>query len=132
MSLKSIFTAPSSWFRTHRYEEVGHCGPLLNDEGLIAASLDTEDLDETQSACAPSDPIVVDTVTSLERREPLERLQEGLDKLVDQLQQINDHLNEQVGPVKGFSPGREDQRQPFARKAAFVTARCAVNFHKRE
>ncbi len=105
MSLKSILTAvgaglkPARTFRTHRYEEVGHCGPLLNDEGLIATSLDTEeeDLKGTGSAYAPTDPIVVNTVTSLDRREPLEKLQEGFNKLVDQLQQINGHLNQQLG-----------------------------------
>jgi chromosome segregation ATPase len=97
MSLKSILTAPSSWFRSHRYERVDHRGPLLNDEGLIATSLDTEDdIEDTRSACAPSEPIVVNTVTSLDRREPMERLQEGFHKLVDQLQQINDHLNLQL------------------------------------
>jgi chromosome segregation ATPase len=97
MSLKSILTAPSSWFRAHRYEEIAHQGPRLNDEGLIATSLDTEDdLEGTRSACAPSEPILVNTVTSLDRREPLERLQEGFNKLVDQLQQINDHLNRQL------------------------------------
>jgi chromosome segregation ATPase len=97
MSLKSILTASSGWFRSHRYEQVDHRGPLLNDEGLIATSLDTEeDIEDTRSACAPSEPIVVSTVTSLDRREPMERLQEGFNKLVDQLQQINDHLNQQL------------------------------------
>ncbi|MBN1360730.1 MAG: hypothetical protein JW993_09070 [Sedimentisphaerales bacterium] len=98
MSLKSILTAPTSWFRTHRYERIDHCGPLLNDEGLIASGLDAdEELEDTRSASAPSDPIVVNTVTSLDRREPMEKLQEGFNKLVDQLQQINDHLNRQLG-----------------------------------
>ncbi|MBN2128780.1 MAG: hypothetical protein JW741_04760, partial [Sedimentisphaerales bacterium] len=105
MSLKSILTAavgaglkPARTFRSHRYEEIAHRGPLLNDEGLIATSLDTDDdLEGTGSACAPSDSIVVNTVTSLDRREPLEKLQEGFNRLVDQLQQINDHLNRQLG-----------------------------------
>ncbi len=97
MSLKSILTAPSSWFRSHRYEQVAHCGTLLNDEGLIATSLDAEDdIEGTRSACAPSEPIVINTVTSLDRREPMERFQEGFNKLVDQLQQINGHLNQQL------------------------------------
>ncbi len=104
MSLKSILTAavgaglrPARTFRAHRYERIAHCGPALDDEGLIATGLDTDDdFEGTRSACAPSDPIVVNTITSLDRREPLERLQEGFDKLVDQLQQINGHLNRQL------------------------------------
>ena len=97
MSLKSILTAPSSWFRAHRYERIAHCGPLLTNEGLIATSLDTaDDLEDSRSACAPSEPIVVNTVTSVDRREPMEKLQDGLDRLVGQLQQINDHLNQQL------------------------------------
>jgi len=33
---------------------------------------------------------------ALERREPIEKLQEGFNRLIGQLEQINDHLNEQV------------------------------------
>lgn len=97
MLLKSILTAPSNWLRSHRYEQVAHYGPALNDEGLIANGLDMEeDLEDTRSVGATGEPIIVNTVTSLDRREPLEKLQEGFNKLVDQLQQINEHLNRQL------------------------------------
>ena len=39
---------------------------------------------------------MVSTITSIERREPVERLQEGLDRLVGELEQINGHLGEQL------------------------------------
>jgi chromosome segregation ATPase len=51
---------------------------------------------DVRSAGSTSEPVVVSTVTSVERREPVERLQEGLSQLVDQLEQINGHLSQQL------------------------------------
>ncbi|OHB68273.1 MAG: hypothetical protein A2Y77_02190 [Planctomycetes bacterium RBG_13_62_9] len=39
---------------------------------------------------------MVNTVTSLDRRESVEKLQEGFNRLVAQLQQINEHLGQQL------------------------------------
>lgn len=97
MSLRSILAAPTSWFRTHRYEQIPHCGAYVNDEGLISGGFDPEDdFDDAHSAGAAGEPIVVNTVASVDRREPVEKLQEGFNKLVDQLEKINGHLNEQL------------------------------------
>ena len=95
MTLKEILVGTSSWLRTHRFETVGRCEPVLNEEGLLASHFDTEDDFDTRSAHS-NDPVMVSTVTSLERRDSTERLQEGFNKLVDQLQQINGHLNRQL------------------------------------
>ncbi|UCD51333.1 MAG: hypothetical protein JSW27_01615 [Phycisphaerales bacterium] len=96
MTLKEILTGTSSWLRTHRFETVGRCEPVLNEEGLLASHFDAEDdFVDTRSAHS-SDPVMVSTVTSLERRDSVERLQEGFNQLVDQLQQINGHLNRQL------------------------------------
>jgi len=97
MTLKQILTGTSSWLRAHRYETIGPCEPALNDEGLIASRFDADDdFMGTRSAHAAGDPVMVSTVTSLERRDSTERLQEGFEKLVEQLQQINGHLNRQL------------------------------------
>lgn len=97
MTLREILSGTSSWLRAHRYEQGGSCEPDLDDDGLLTAGLDPEDdFNDTQSAAVESEPIVVKTVTSMDRREPMERLQEGFNQLVDQLQQINDHLDRQL------------------------------------
>ena len=97
MTLKEILTGTSSWLRSHRYEAVGRCEPVLNEEGLLASHFDTDEgYLEGRSANGAGDPVMVQSVTSLERREPAEKLQEGFNKLVDQLQQINGHLNRQL------------------------------------
>ena len=97
MTLKEILTGTSSWLRAHRFETIGHCEPVLNDDGLIAGRFEIdEDYGDTRSAGAPSEPVMVSTVTSFERRDSAEKLQEGFSQLVDQLQQINGHLNRQL------------------------------------
>ena len=94
MTLKDILAGTSSWLRAHRYEAAGRCEPVLNDEGLLASRFDADDFGCTHSAGA--DPVLVTSVTAMERREPAETLEEGFNKLVDQLNRINGHLNRQL------------------------------------
>ncbi|MDY0355768.1 MAG: hypothetical protein RBR19_07805 [Sedimentisphaerales bacterium] len=97
MTLKEILTGTSSWLRSHRYEEAGCCEPALNDDGLIACGFDADDdFSDPRSANTPSGPVVVNPVTSLDHRDPAEKLHEGISRLVDQLRQINEHLNCQL------------------------------------
>lgn len=97
MILKDILTGTGSWLRAHRYETIGRCEPVLNDEGLLASPFDTPGgFTDTHSASAATEPVVVSSVTSLERRDPGETLEEGFSKLVDQLDRINGHLNHQL------------------------------------
>jgi len=97
MTLREILSGTSNWLRSHRYEPVGRCEPVLNSEGLLASHFETNnEAVGTGSATAASDPVVVSTVTSLDRRDSAEKLQDGLNALVDQLQQINGHLNQQL------------------------------------
>jgi len=97
MTLRGILSGTASWLRARRYEDSGHCDPSLDDDGLLAMDFDARgDAQNVQSAGARSEPVMVSTVTSIERREPVERLQEGLDRLVDELEQINGHLSGQL------------------------------------
>ncbi|MEJ2704608.1 MAG: hypothetical protein P8Z79_19410, partial [Sedimentisphaerales bacterium] len=52
--------------------------------------------DETPSGEAGPDKAMVKTVPQVDRQESLEKLQKGFDKLIDQLQGINEHLNRQA------------------------------------
>ena len=96
MTLKEILTGTGSWLRAHRYEEVSPCGPALDDDGLLMSTMDRDAGFGGRASNAGHDPVVVNTVTSLERRESTETLAEGFNQLVDQLARINEHLNQQL------------------------------------
>jgi ABC-type transporter Mla subunit MlaD len=123
MTLREILTGTSNWLRSRRYEHAGHCEPVLDNDGLLTMALEPqEDFEGTSSARSPHGPVVagrvpncdesqlgaraqtrcnafgnpVNSVTTLDRREPAEKLQEGFNRLIDQLEQINDHLNLQL------------------------------------
>jgi len=97
MTLREILTGTGNWLRSRRYERAGHCEPVLDNDGLLTMALEPEeDFEGTSSARASHGPVVVNSVTSLDRREPAEKLQEGFNRLIDQLEQINDHLNQQL------------------------------------
>jgi len=110
MTLREIWTGTSNWLRSRRYEQTGNCEPMLDEDGLLAMPLEPqEDFEGAGSPRARCEPIVmgpkarrgafgnpVNTVATVDRREPAEKLQEGFNRLVDQLEQINDHLSQQL------------------------------------
>lgn len=96
MTLREILTGTSSWLRAHRYETVGPCEPSLDDDGLLVGAFDGDEAFGGGTSSAADEPLRVSAVTSLERRESMEALQEGFNQLVDQLQKINGHLNRQL------------------------------------
>ncbi len=97
MTLRQILSGTSNWLRSRRYEQAGQCEPVLDDDGLLAMALEpAEDFEGTGSARTPREPVVVNSVTTLDRRESVEKLQEGFNRLIGQLEQINDHLNQQL------------------------------------
>jgi ABC-type transporter Mla subunit MlaD len=97
MTLREIWTGTSNWLRSWRYEPAGSCEPVLDSNGLLAVSLESQEgFERIGSARTPRGPVAVNAVTTLDRREPAEKLQEGFNRLIDQLQQINEHLSEQL------------------------------------
>ncbi|MCX5643500.1 MAG: hypothetical protein NTZ17_02270 [Phycisphaerae bacterium] len=110
MTLREILTGTSNWLRFRRYEHAGHCEPALDNDGLLTVALEPqEDFEGTGSVRSPHGPVMagpqtrhnafgnpVNSVTTLDRREPAEKLQEGFNRLIDQLEQINGHLNQQL------------------------------------
>jgi chromosome segregation ATPase len=97
MTLRGILSGTANWLRAHRYEESGQCEPALDDDGLLAMDFEPdEDQQGVSSVEAEGEAVMVNTIASTQRRESIERLRDGLGQLVDQLQQINDHLSEQA------------------------------------
>ncbi|MHC4500706.1 MAG: hypothetical protein ACYS9T_06755 [Planctomycetota bacterium] len=102
MTLKDFWSSTrsktSAWLRTHNPAKARDYEPEVDDEGFIS-----RDAGPTESAgpgadeqTAPSEEVVVKAVQPMKKQEPLEKLQDGFNKLVEQLQGINEHLNRQV------------------------------------
>lgn len=99
MTVKEFWTRTKSktvtWLHAHKPGRGGSYQPDVNDKGLIDAN-DEPAVDESIEAGAQSDKVLVKTVPPTEKQQSLEKLQAGFDKLIEQLQGINQHLNRQI------------------------------------
>jgi methyl-accepting chemotaxis protein len=97
MRLREILSGTSNWFRSRRYEHAGQCEPMLDNDGLLTMALEPQqDFEIGDSTRTSAGSVMVSPVATLERREPVEKLQEGFNRLIGQLEQINDHLTQQL------------------------------------
>ncbi|MBN2182993.1 MAG: hypothetical protein JW715_13870 [Sedimentisphaerales bacterium] len=110
MTLKDIWSQTNSWLRSHKIFRSSDPQPEIDAEGLI--SQEDDSIEHENTAPNPDEPqsnkqndnVVVkavppaETPNAIERpaAESLEKLREGFDKLVNQLQGINEHLNRQA------------------------------------
>ena len=92
MTLKDFWSRTSNWLRANKLSKSADYQPQVDGAGLI--SQDTEPAVEDESD--QSNQVVVKAVQPRSKSESLEKLQAGFDKLVDQLEGINEHLNSQV------------------------------------
>ncbi len=98
MALKEFWSQTGRWMRSHNpLVPVAH-RPEIGDDGLISRSEDSSEqtVDGSPPAEAPGHEIAVRAVPQVNGHESLEKLQQGFDKLVEQLQGINEHLSRQV------------------------------------
>jgi len=99
MDLKGFWARTKSktgnWLRAHKLFRASDYQPQVNDRGLISQD-DEPEKPAVDDKAGQSSPVVVKTVQPVEKRESIERLHEGFNKLIEQLQGINEHLNEQV------------------------------------
>jgi predicted nuclease with TOPRIM domain len=95
MTLKDFWAGTSNWLRSHKSSGAANSQPDIDDDGLISQEADSAEpaVDEQP---APSDKVVVKTVPPKAKPESLEKVQEGFNKLIEQLQGINEHLNRQA------------------------------------
>jgi methyl-accepting chemotaxis protein len=95
MALKEFWSKTSSWLRTNKLAKLKNYQPQVDDQGLISENSElTEQAagDET----AQNDRVVVKALQPRSKAESIEKLQAGFDKLIEQLQGINEHLDRQV------------------------------------
>ena len=95
MDLKDIWSRISGWLQAHNPFKDEDYQPQIDDEGLIS-----QDGESTKSAGdnrgTQDNQVLVKTVQPVKKPESLEKLREGFDKLIGQLQGINEHLNHQA------------------------------------
>jgi DNA repair exonuclease SbcCD ATPase subunit len=82
----------TSWLRAHNPAPPPGYQPEVNDQGLINPEPESTQAPAEEKR-EPSDKVVVKAVQPADKRESLEKLQEGFNKLITQLEGINEHLS---------------------------------------
>jgi hypothetical protein len=110
MTLKQFWTDTGKWLRSRKpFTGSGH-QPEIGEDGLISPS-DPPEAESQENEAPPhsantesakggneaeGDKVMVKAVPPIDPKESLEKLQKGFEKLVEQLQGINEHLNRQA------------------------------------
>jgi chromosome segregation ATPase len=118
MLLKDFWTGTGTWLRTRKLVRFADDQPRIDNEGLISQGPDS--MGYGISRCQDSESeeekkVVVKTVQPVEKRASLERLQDGFDKLVEQLRGVNEHLDRQITQHKELMAGLEQLPQLLQR-----------------
>ena len=98
MTIKDLWDKTSKWLAPNRASMITRFRPQVDDEGLISPESEQAKPIESPSSSAgtESDTVLVKPVQSTEKQQSLEKLQEGFNNLIKQLQDINQHLNRQA------------------------------------
>jgi len=117
MLLKDFWTGTGAWLRNHKLVRFADDQPRIDNEGLISQGPDSAEysISHCQDAESEEDKVVVKTVQPVDKRESLERLQEGFNKLVEQLRGVNEHLNRQITQQRELMAGLEQLPQLLQR-----------------
>ena len=99
MTFKDWWSGTSSWLRSHGFSTDAGTDAEVDNEGYIAQ--EPQETQEEPEQIRPEEGqgnnSVVVRADGPERAQSIEKMQEGLNQLVTQLQGINEHLNRQVG-----------------------------------
>ena len=95
MALKEIMARVNSWLRTQRLFRLTESPPPIDSEGLLSIDAGSAQpaVDEQS---AQGNQVVVKAVQARDKAESLEKLQDGFNNLITQLQGINENLGRQV------------------------------------
>jgi hypothetical protein len=96
MTLKQLWAGTGRWLRKPLLGSGSR--PEIDEDGLIRQGNEPAEAagEETPSNEAGPDKAMVKAVPKADPQESLEKLQKGFDRLIDQLQGINEHLNRQA------------------------------------
>lgn len=98
MAIKTLLSKTRNWVKAHQFSKNANYQPQVDNDGLISAEGESADPSRPQGeqAAVEKNHVVVKSVQPAGKNQSLEKLQEGFNKLVEQLQGINEHLNRQV------------------------------------
>jgi len=98
MTLKDVWAKANKWLCAHKLSGGSYYHPEVDEQGLINLEGGTAETSPEQSAHegTSKSEVLVKTVRPAAKQESIEKLQEGFNKLIEQLQGINSHLNQQV------------------------------------
>ncbi len=110
MAMKDFWSNTGNWLRSHKPVGSAKFKPEIDDEGLISQEEETtEEAEEKVERAEPeNDKVLVKAVPPPEKQETLDKLQDGFNELIGQLQDINEHLNRQVAQHEKLT-GRMEQ-----------------------
>ncbi|MCK5473708.1 MAG: hypothetical protein KAI59_06710 [Planctomycetes bacterium] len=91
MIIKDLWLKTSSWLQNHRPLKTADYQPQIGNDGLIS-----QNGKSIQSTVGEENGILVKTANAEDKTQSIEKLQAGFNKLIEQLQGINEHLNCQV------------------------------------
>jgi len=93
--LSNTKSKTSNWLQAHKPSKLRDYQPEVDDQGLISQEAEPAEPTDDQQPTRSSQ-VVVKSLQPVKKQEPLEKLQAGFDKLIGQLQGINEHLDRQV------------------------------------
>ena len=94
MALKDVLSKTNSWLKSHKLRNLREYRPELNEQGLISQEQSAEP--RPGPVESEGSRILVKTVPPTDKQESLEKLQQGFNRLIKQLEGINEHLDRQV------------------------------------
>ncbi len=101
MAIKDLLSRTNSWLRNHKLSRAPDYQPQIDNDGLISPDAELSG-QPGESQSDQTNQVMVKTVQSTDKSHSLEKIQVGFDKLVEQLQGINEHLNRQVGQYENL------------------------------
>jgi methyl-accepting chemotaxis protein len=98
MTIKDLWDKTSKWLAPNRASRITRFRPQVDDEGLISQEGEQAKpkMGPSASAGTPSNTVLVKPVQPTEKQQSLEKLEEGFNNLIKQLQDINQHLKRQA------------------------------------
>jgi len=94
MDLKGFWSKVIRWLRLDKLSRSADYQPQVDGEGLITQ--DAESAEPAAERSAQDSQVLVKTVQPADKAQSLEKLQAGFNRLIEQLQGINEHLNRQI------------------------------------
>ena len=94
-TMKDSWTAVKGWLRARKLFKAPDPHLDINDEGLISQEAGSA-APVIDGGAVQTDEVAVKAIKPADKQQSLETLQDGFNKLIEQLQGINEHLNRQI------------------------------------